>query len=168
MKTARIRLYTPADWFGRAISWRLESRYCHAAIEMDDVVFSATYPHILMLPAGQEDVAQPPRGGAVFELQMTEAQFEATKHWCRARVGRDYDWLSIIGWLFRIESFQLRYGMYCFEFVLAALGAAGLLPVTKQFVSGDELVAMLLEHGATQVRPAAIMAGGSACDRSAA
>jgi len=151
MKSARIRLYTPADWFGRAICWRLESRFCHAAIELDDVIYSATYPRILMLPDQQADVGQPPRGGAVFEIALTDKQFDAVRYWCRSRVGSEYDWLSMVGWFLRIQSLQLRRHMYCFEFVFGALSAAGLVPQSKQLITGDELLVHLLEQGAKQL-----------------
>ncbi|GBQ69842.1 hypothetical protein AA103196_2328 [Ameyamaea chiangmaiensis NBRC 103196] len=148
LRTVRVRLYTPADFIGRAICWRLESDYCHASIEFDDVVYTATFPQVLMLPPENDAVGQPPRGGRSFTLAVTDDQLSAARTWCRARVGRHYDWLSLLGWLFRLPRLQSRRDSYCFEFVRGALASAGLVGPSASLISGDELMCLVLQLGA--------------------
>ena len=138
--TALVRLYTPADWFGGLIAWRLESSYCHATIEIDGTIYSATFPQVLALPPGDPDVAQPPRGGVSYEITLSPDEKARALAYCQSMVGTSYDVLAIAGWALRIESMQRPGHAYCFEYVADALAAAGVFPTSKRLITGEQLL----------------------------
>lgn len=142
-----VRIYTPADWSGYLIAWRLESQYCHATIEIDGTVYSATVPDIVALSPNNRDVAQPPRGGLTLKIDLTDDQKASAKSYCESMVGTRYDLLSVLGWAFRIPSLQVDRRVYCFELVYDALSAAGVFPYSKRLVTGEQLIIDLQSAG---------------------
>lgn len=148
-----IRLYYENDWFGKLICWRLESKYSHSTIEIDDTIYSATYPTVMGVSTSDihnpkyDDVAMPPRKGASYTIMLTPQEAEAAKAYCVGKIGSSYDVLSALGWALRIGSLQTRKHVYCFEYVYAALAHAGLFPKSKALITGDQLLNELYRTG---------------------
>lgn len=138
--TATVRLYYPADAFGRLICWRLESAYSHATIELDGVIYSATFPKVVAVPPTDEGFGMPPREGRAFSVILSPEQHERAVAWFAARVGTSYDILAMLGWAFRVKRWQSETHSYCFDSVYRCLASAGVLHPTDNFVSGDELI----------------------------
>lgn len=147
MKKAAVRLYKPSDFFGRVICWRLESDYSHATIELDGVIYSATFPKVVAVSTDNSSFGMPPRNGISVDISLTDDQYNAALSWFKAQVGTDYDVLSMLGWAFRIESWQSRSRVYCFESVYECLARAGVFPVSKLLITGDQLLVDLYRSG---------------------
>lgn len=153
MKKVTIRLYYTAGGFGNVICWRLESQYCHATIEIDGVIYSATFPKVIAVPVNDtanvnyNDVMFPPRKGKEFTILLTDEQADAAVAYCKSKLGTSYDILSALGWLLRIGSLQWRKHVYCFEYVYAALTAAGIFTKSKALITGDQLLVDLYHSG---------------------
>lgn len=139
------------------ISWRLESNWVHAAIGVDGYIYSSTFPVTLALPPSNKDVAMPPRTGSQWSLKITTEQKEKLKLYLDGRIGTPYDVLSMLGWLFRIKSLQVKNLTYCFEMVYDALFAAGIVPDrNKKFITGDQLENFVLKLDGTQIMSNAV------------
>ena len=149
---ARIWLYKPKSFFGELVTWRLETEFSHSAIELDGFLYSAVFPHTAVMQQGDTkspeygELGIPPRTGTIFTLNITPEQIQAAKTWCTAHLQSRYDLLSLIGWALRCPWFQSPKTFYCFEFVHAALVAAGVLPVNRSFITGDQLMLECYEH----------------------
>lgn len=82
---------------------------------------------------------------------------EKLKLYLDGRIGTPYDVLSMLGWLFRIKSLQVKNLTYCFEMVYDALFAAGIVPDrNKKFITGDQLENFVLKLGGTQIMSNAV------------
>ena len=128
------------------ISWRLESNWVHGIIQIDNDVYSSTFPVTIKVDPSFKDVAHPPRTGTSWRIPVTSEQKEKIRTYCDTRVGKKYDVLSMAGWLFRIKALQSKNLTYCFEMVYDALFAAGLVPDrNKKFISGDQLEVFVLK-----------------------
>lgn len=147
MKKAIIRLYYSADTFGKLICWRLESAYSHATIQLGDTIYSATFPKIVAVGTDDKDFGMPPRIGREYTIALTADEYDHAEAWFKAQVGTSYDILSMLGWAFRVQTWQSRKRVYCFESVYACLAAAGVFPVSKLLVTGDQLLVDLYETG---------------------
>ncbi|NVN44430.1 hypothetical protein HW537_11025 [Asaia siamensis] len=148
--TCRVRLYRPADLFGRAICWRLESDYSHATIEFDGTIYSATVPKVVSVGLADTAFGMPPRSGRVFDVGLTDSEAAKALAYCRSMVGTSYDLLSVAGWALRIQSMQRLNRPYCFELVYDALAVAGVFSISKRLVTGDQLLADLYATGRVQ------------------
>ena len=140
MPQATVRLYYPADAFGNLICWRLESAYSHATIELDGVIYSATYPLVVAVPPDDTGFGMPLRSGREFHIVLSDEEHDKAVSWFKARVGTRYDVLAMLGWAFRVKRWQSDTSSYCFDSVYRCLAAAGVLEPTDNFVSGDELI----------------------------
>lgn len=145
--SVKVSLLTPADTWGKLISWRLLSKYCHAVIEIDGVVYSATMPDVVGLPPDSPDVCIPPRGGVSYEINLTPDQKAKALAYCKSMVGTHYDVLSVVGWALGIQWIRNRKRVYCFEYVADALAAAGVLPWGYRLITGDQLLVVMWIHG---------------------
>ena len=151
--SAKIWLYKPDSFFGELVTWRLESDYSHSGIELDGLIYSTVFPHTATWIPGDKaspeyhELGIPPRKGAIFILNLTPEQIQKARNWCMAHLQSRYDLLSLVGWALRCPWFQSPKTYYCFEFVHAALVAAGALPVNRSFVTGDQLMLECYEHG---------------------
>lgn len=158
MDEIKIFLYeTNGNILDNMISWRLESNWVHAAIQVDSYIYSSTFPVTLALPPSNKDVSMPPRTGTVWSIQITPEQKEKLKLYLDGRIGTPYDVLSMLGWLFRIKNLQVKNLTYCFEMVYDALAAADLVPDrNKKFITGDQLENFVLKLGGNQVSTNAV------------
>lgn len=139
------------------ISWRLESNWVHGIIQIDDDVYSSTFPVTIKVDPSFKDVAHPPRTGTSWRIPVTSDQKEKIRDYCESRVGKKYDVLSMVGWLFRIKGLQIKNLTYCFEMVYDALCAGGLVPDrNKKFISGDQLEVFVLKLGGLQMTSNAV------------
>lgn len=150
-RTVSLHLYYPCDAFGALICWRLESAFSHATIQIDDTIYSATFPKIVGVgPADKAFGVLPkgPRLGKTYQIVgLSNPQIDAMEKWCQGMLGSDYDVLAMIGWAFRWEWAQRPGHCYCFEFVYDALSAAGVVPESKGLITGDQLLAVALLKG---------------------
>lgn len=134
------------------ISWRLESNWVHATIQIDDVVYSSTFPKTVALPTTNSEVSFPPRTGTKWSIEVTQEQKDKIKSYCESRVGTAYDVLSMAGWFLRIKKLQIKNLTYCFEMVYDSLVAAGMEPDrNKKFITGDQLENFILELNGKQI-----------------
>ncbi|WP_325062957.1 hypothetical protein [Gluconobacter aidae] len=145
--TACVRLYFPADAFGRLICWRLESDYSHATIELGGTIYSATYPRIVGVGPDDPDFGMPPRAGHAFTIRLSDDEALRALAYCKSMLGTSYDVLAMAGWAFRIQSLQRPGHAYCFEYVYDALAAAGVFPTSKRLVTGEQLLNDLYQAG---------------------
>lgn len=145
--TATVRLYGPADAFGRLICWRLESDYSHATIELDGTIYSATYPRIVGVGPTDPDFGMPPRTGHAYEIRLSDDEAAKALAYCKSMLGTSYDVLAMAAWAFRIQSLQRPGHAYCFEYVYDALAAAGVFPTSKRLVTGEQLLNDLYQAG---------------------
>lgn len=157
--SAKIWLYEPCSFFGELVTWRLETLYSHSGIELDGLIYSAVFPHTATYTPGDtsspeyHELGIPPRKGMVFPLKLTPDQVTLAKGWCIKHLQSRYDLLSLIGWALRCQWFQSPHTYYCFEFVHAALVAAGVLPVNRSFITGDQLMLECYEKGIVEYIP---------------
>ena len=153
MNKAIIRLYYTAGGFGDVICWRLESQFCHATIELDGVVYSATFPKVIGVNVtdtkhpNYKDVMFPPRKGKEYTIDLTDDEAAKAIAYCKSKIGTSYDILSALGWLLRIGSLRWRKHVYCFEYVYGALTAAKIFPQSKALITGDQLLVDLYHSG---------------------
>lgn len=141
MKDVVFRFLRPDSLVGRLICWRLGEPWSHVAIIIDDAAYSAQIPWVAMLPLTDKDVAIPPRSGKDVVLNMTEWEARKIKEWCESQVGRDYDFLSVIGWALGWKWLQSRSNSYCFEFCYKALVQIGWLsPDDEDLIKGNKLI----------------------------
>lgn len=139
------------------ISFRLESNWVHAVIEVDEKVYSSTFPVTICVDPSYKDVSLPPRTGTKWVINVTDDQKAKIIDYCDSRVGTSYDVLSMLGWLFRIRALQVKNLTYCFELVYDALNAGGLVPDRgKKFITGDQLEEFILKLGGSQIASNAV------------
>lgn len=130
------------------ISWRLESNWVHGIIQVDNFVYSSTFPRTVMVPPTDPQVAFPPRRGTSWKVPVTPEQKTKIKTYLDSRVGTRYDVLSMLGWLLRIKALQIKNLTYCFEMVYDAFVAAGMeTDRNKKFITGDQLEIVTLQLG---------------------
>ncbi|EHH66972.1 C40 family peptidase [Gluconobacter morbifer] len=144
---AIVRLYYPADPFGRLICWRLESAFSHATIELDGTLYSATFPRIVGVGPTDRSFGMPPRTGQSYAIRLTDEETAKAVMYCQSMLGTSYDVLAMFGWAFRIQSMQRPGHAYCFEYVYDALAAAGVFASSRRLVTGDQLLADLYAAG---------------------
>ncbi|KXV12550.1 hypothetical protein [Gluconobacter oxydans] len=144
---ATVRLYRPADVFGRLICWRLESDYSHATIELGGTIYSATYPRIVGVGPTDPDFGMPPRTGHAFTIRLSDSEAAKALAYCKSMLGTSYDVLAMAAWAFRIQSLQRPGHAYCFEYVYDALAAAGVFATSKRLVTGEQLLNDLYQAG---------------------
>lgn len=138
---ACVRLYkTDGGFIDNLICWRLESDFCHSTLEIDGVVYSATFPKVIKAPPTDKNVGIPPRDGDVYAIDLTDDEAAKAKAFCESMLGTSYDVLAMLGWWFRIQWMQRPNNLYCFEYTYAALAAAGIFPVSKRLVTGEQLL----------------------------
>lgn len=148
-----IYLYKPKSFFGDLCTWRLESPYSHSAIQINDFIYSAIYPHAVKMKSGDvsspyiSELGMPPRDGDIYSLLIPKGKLQKAQEWCEAHLTSRYDLLSLVGWALRIPALQSPNTFYCFEFVHSSLVAAGLLPVYKSFITGEQLLVDCYENG---------------------
>ena len=147
MPTATVRLYYPADAFGDLICWRLETDYSHATIEFNGTIYSATFPKVVSVPLTDDAFGMPPRKGREYKITLTDEEYAKGEAWFKDQVGTDYDVLAMLGWAFRVSSWQSRKRYYCYESVYACLAAAGVFPESKLLVTADQLLVDLYATG---------------------
>ena len=147
MPTATVRLYYPSDVFGSLICWRLESDYSHATIEFNGTIYSATCPKVVAVPLTDTAFGMPPRQGRAYKIRLTQDEYNKAEGWFKEQVGTSYDILAMLGWAFRVSTWQSRKRVYCFESVYACLAAAGVFPESKLLVTGDQLLVDLYATG---------------------
>lgn len=147
-RTAQIHLYRPSDAFGQLICWRLESAFSHATIQIDDVIYSATFPKIVAVSPDDKAFGMTPLGPRLGEsytlINLTDDQITRMEAWCQSMLGSDYDVLAMVAWAFRWQWAQRPNHCYCFEFVYDALSACGVFPASKGLITGDQLLAAAL------------------------
>lgn len=147
MKTAIVRLYHPADFFGRLICWRLETNYSHATIQFGSVIYSATYPKVVAVAPSDLSFGMPPRTGYAYTIQLTDEEYERGEYWFKAQVGSQYDVLAMLAWAFRIPSLASKTKQYCYESVYNCLAAAGVFSRSVALITGDQLLVELFQSG---------------------
>ena len=148
-----IYLYKPDSFFGELCTWRLESPYSHSAIQYNGFIYSAIYPHAVKMGVGdinspyRYELGMPPRTGDIYTLVLPKDKLAIAQQWCEDHLTAKYDLLSLVGWALRIPALQSPRTFYCFEFVHSSLVAAGLLPVYKSFITGEQLLVDCYENG---------------------
>jgi hypothetical protein len=141
MKDVTFRFLRPDSLIGRLISWRLGEPWSHVSILIDDAAYSAEMPWVKMLPLTDKTVAMPPRQGRDIVLNMTEWEARTMKEWCESQVGRDYDYLSVLGWILGWDWLQNKSNSYCFEFCYKALAHIGWLSLEdRDLIKGNKLI----------------------------
>jgi len=101
-------------WVGRIIDWVTNSKYSHAGIVIGKTFYDASESRGSV---GSDHTVKDyqGRGMKVYDLGKTDPR---TIAWIKSQVGRDYDYVGIIGWIF---NYQRNSNVYCFEWVLEAL-----------------------------------------------
>ena len=146
-------MFSSGSFFGDLCTWRLESPYSHSAIQINGFVYSAIYPHAVKMKSGDVsspyigELGMPPRDGDIYSLFIPKDKLQKAQEWCETHLTSRYDLLSLVGWALRIPALQSPKTFYCFEFVHSALVAAGLLPVYKSFITGEQLLVDCYENG---------------------
>ena len=152
MEQIIILLYESNGLFDDLISWRLESNWVHATIEIDGYVYSSTFPKTVKVIPTDKEVAMPPRTGTSFKIDVTTEQKDSIKTYLESRVGTKYDVLSMLGWFLRIRELQSKNLTYCFEMVYDSLVAGGLETTRgKKYITGDQLENYILRLGGTTI-----------------
>ena len=135
-----FRFVEPCSLVGKIITWWLNEPFSHMAIIIGDVAYSAQVPFVAMLPASHKSVAMPPRTGVDVVIEASEEERLRIKEWCESHIGRSYDILSILGWMFGLHWLQSRKNNYCFEYGRKALEHMGWLEPTDDLVKGQRLL----------------------------
>jgi hypothetical protein len=108
----------PGFWrgvFATLTKWRLVTRYPHAGIVVDGVVYHTT------LSDGLHSEAFDPEGWDLFETAGTK--YQVLDHFNRLE-GTPYDWFSLLAFIFPWRVTNSKW-LYCFEWVyLARMGYA--------------------------------------------
>lgn len=145
-ETVNVKLYKPSDWTGKLICWRLWSNYSHATIEIDGIIYSATFPKVVSVNTeteqntkNYEDFAMPPRKGNSFEINVTPEQKEKIKAYCVSKLGTNYNILSAIGWALH-TNITNNNQVYCFDYVYRAFLSANIFSDDISFITGDQLL----------------------------
>lgn len=141
MATVTFRFLKPNSLIGRLIAWRLGEPWSHVCILIEDAAYSAQMPWVVMLPTTDKTVALPPRVGVDVILSMGPEDLIKIKDWCETKVGMDYDFLSIFGWLFGWKWLQNKRNTYCFEYCREALEHMGWLNPDTDLIKGNRLIA---------------------------
>lgn len=143
MATIIFRFVEPCSFIGRIITWRLKEPFSHVAILIDDTAYSAQIPYVAMLPVTHKSVAMPPRKGKDVVLEVTQEECQKIKNWCESHIGRSYDLISILGWIFGMPCLQSKTHTYCFEYCRKAVEQMGWLEPVNELIKGNRLLADL-------------------------
>lgn len=135
MHTNKLYLFYPATLIGWLISLVTRSPFCHAAIEVDGVLYDssenrATFGVSTIDPSKRRHISLT-FGGDL-------------GGWLRYMQGKEYDWAGVLGWLFRADS---KRRFYCFEAAWMALRHVGVvrggLPTQ---LSGSDLLVLFSQY----------------------
>jgi uncharacterized protein YycO len=149
MVQVTFRLLKPCDIISDLVALRTNEPWSHAVVIFGNDVYSSTFPKTVKTTMTDTNVACPSRKGEDFTLDLTQTQYAAMLSWCERQVGKDYDYLSILGWMLGVKELQTRHRTYCFEFCWDALLHAGLDTSDNNLISGVDLSKELLRLGAS-------------------
>ena len=146
MKVNKLYLFYPASLLGWLISVVTRSPFCHAAIEVDGVLWDASESRGYFGRSGI-DVSKRKHVCLEFAGDLSS--------WLDFLQGREYDWIGVLGWLFHANS---RRRFYCFEAAWLALSQCGIAKGSMPTqLSGSDLAAIISDHamGKQSVKAAA-------------
>ena len=143
MAQVTFRLLKPTDLVGEIIAWRTNEPWSHAVVIFGDAVYSSIFPKVLKTNITDTVVSFPPRKGDDFILEVTDDQYNEMLNWCKRQVGKNYDYLSMLGWALGLKQLQTPHRTYCFEFCWDTLLAAGLDIRNGNLITGTKLIEQL-------------------------
>lgn len=117
----KIWLVASSDWVGRLIRFATFSRWNHAAIEIDGVVYES------VAPGGVRVVSAPAYAGRWKRAEAVAVKLSSPSDSCeflRAQVGKPYDWGAVLALPFRAK-WQSPEKWFCSELVYEALRVGG-------------------------------------------
>ena len=133
--TNKIYLFYPVTIMGRIITFVTRSRFSHAAVEYNGVLYDSSETRG---DFGVSSVDLSMRKYKCFEVDGD------LKSWYNRMYGTKYDWKGIVGWVF---GFHSKSRFYCFEAAWDAMYDIGL--VKEQHpdrVSGADILYVFIEN----------------------
>lgn len=123
----KVYLFFPISWVGLIICLVTKSRFSHAAVEIDGVLYDSSETRAKF---GKSEVDLRSRPHVVFEFEgdMTE--------WLASMEGKRYDWKGVMGWIFNKQD---KNKFYCFETVWSALEHLKIVGPQPDKVSGKTI-----------------------------
>lgn len=129
-----IAFNRPQSIFGKFVVWRTGEPYSHAVVVVYDHVYSAELLDIRIRPFNPEIYDE------IYWFDITYTQFREITNWLDSRVGKNYDYLALLGFLLGWDKLNHTKFHYCFEFCRTALSEIFLLPERKDLITGNELL----------------------------
>lgn len=147
MAVIRIEFSKSGSILSKLIRWFTWGKWSHVAVRMPegDVIEAHEFLGVVRRDVEYEDVQQ-------VVLEVTEEQAKVFHDVLRSQVGKSYDWLAILGFLFRRDWQRDDYWI-CSELVAWALIKAGVNVILKKRwrVDPTDLYYSLLNRGANLV-----------------
>lgn len=131
-RPAIIRLYTPRSIWGELICLFTNSRFSHATIEINGVMYDSSEKR------GSFDVSL--IDNKTREYTQYTIWCKDLSPWVKSMEGKKYDWVGVFGWIFGCND---RSKFYCFETIYSALVYAGLTEPTDKPVSANTIISVL-------------------------
>ena len=118
--TVYILLRASNGIVGNLISWQTRGPYCHAAIEVDGMIYEAGGGN------GLDPVKCYPSVGEWDRYAVEVENPEKLIGWLRSQLGKPYDWRMVLRFVTRQQEARETSGKwFCSELVFAALKHAG-------------------------------------------
>lgn len=147
MAVIRIEFSKSGSIISKLIRWFTWGKWSHVAVRMPegDMIEAREFLGVVRRNVKYEDVQQ-------VVLEVTEEQAKVFHDVLRSQVGKPYDWLAILGFLFRRDWQRDDYWI-CSELVAWALIKAGVNVILRKRwrVDPTELYYGLLNRGANLV-----------------
>jgi len=131
----QIYLIEPNSFIGYLITFITGSKYSHAAIAINGILYDSSEKRG---DFNVSDVHLNKRKYVCYELKGNLSE------WLAMNIGREYDWVGVIGWLFKAND---KTKFYCFEAIYSALMYLNIVKETKKSLSGDDLKDILEKYG---------------------
>lgn len=134
MKKIGIAFCTPQSIFGWMVVLRTQEHYSHAVVIDGDNCYSAELTNIRKKPFDAKIYEE------VYWLDLTDDEYNRVIDWLESRIGKHYDYMAVLAFLFGIKELEDKKHFYCFELCREALVRTGKLEKTDDLIYATRLI----------------------------
>jgi hypothetical protein len=137
MEKITVFYIRPKNWIGDMVCWATGDIFSHSILVVGDTFYSS---QILRAKKGSFSTGEyKDRRGVKQIIEVNEEQLATIVKFGEGRVGKFYDMLALLGWLFHKRQWNSKSRFYCHEFCREAFELAGLLDDTSELITARRL-----------------------------
>ena len=136
-----VYYFRPVSLPGKLVVWRTSDPFSHSIIVIGDTYWSS---QVLRVTSGQFSTSTYyGRKGIRQRIIVSDEVASKMTAWMNSQIGRLYDLLSLVGWLFWDRDIQWSHHCYCHKFCEKSFAEGGLLQLEKCLITARELFRVL-------------------------